>query len=138
MVSEDTTPSPPPEQCTCSTAYAGEYLCTTASANLTIRSGHGSSYGSIGKIPSGAIVTVTAASGTGKDDWAHVTYNGVSGYASMEYLQIVSGNLPSADLGSEFTAPILHRESWRTIENSYTEGDKPLVRIEPENGRSEQ
>ncbi|MEE1314940.1 MAG: SH3 domain-containing protein, partial [Faecalimonas sp.] len=72
--------------CNCSTSYAGTYICTTSSLNLTIRSGHGSSYSSVGSIPSGAAVTVTKASGRSSSDWAHVTYNGVSGYASMQYL----------------------------------------------------
>ncbi len=70
------------ESCTCSTSYAGTYKCTTSSLPLTIRSGHGTSFSSIGTILSGATVTVTKANGT----WAHVTYNGISGYASMEYL----------------------------------------------------
>ena len=76
-----------PEQCNCSTSYAGNYICTTSSSPLTIRSGHGTSYSAIGSIPSGATVYVSKADGT----WAHVTYNGISGYASMEYLQ-KSGN----------------------------------------------
>lgn len=72
-----------PDSCNCSTSYAGNYICTTSSAPLTIRSGHGTSYSAIGSIPSGATVYVSKANGT----WAHVTYNGVSGYASMEYLK---------------------------------------------------
>lgn len=68
--------------CNCSASYAGQYTCTTSSLNLTIRSGHGTSYSKVGSIPSGATVTVTKSDGT----WAHVTYNGVSGFASMEYL----------------------------------------------------
>lgn len=76
-------PDPTPNNCNCSTSYAGNYTCTTSSAPLTIRSGHGTSYSSIGSIPSGATVYVSKADGT----WAHVTYNGVSGYASMEYLK---------------------------------------------------
>ena len=72
------------EPCTCSTSYAGEYKCTVKNGNvLYIRNGHGSSYSSIGSIPSGATVTVTKGDGS----WAHVTYNGVTGYASMDYLQ---------------------------------------------------
>ena len=74
------------ESCNCSTSYAGNYICTTSSQNLNIRSGHGSSYGVIGSIPSGATVYVSKASGTGPTDWGHVEYNGVTGYASMEYL----------------------------------------------------
>ncbi len=79
--------TPGTTSCSCSTAYAGTYICTTSSLNLTIRSGHGSSYSAIGSIPSGATVTVTKASGTGSSDWAHVTYNGITGYASMQYLK---------------------------------------------------
>ncbi len=75
-----------PTSCSCSTSYAGTYICTTSSLDLTIRSGHGTSYSAIGSIPSGATVEVSKASGTGNSDWAHVTYNGVSGYASMQYL----------------------------------------------------
>ena len=78
--------SPGPTSCSCSTSYAGTYICTTSSLNLTIRSGHGSSYSAIGSIPPGATVTVSKASGTSSSDWAHVTYNGVTGYASMQYL----------------------------------------------------
>ena len=77
---------PEPEPCSCSTSYAGTYICTTSNSNLTIRSGHGISYSAIGSIPPGASVTVTKASGTSNSDWAHVTYNGISGYASMQYL----------------------------------------------------
>ena len=83
--------SAPSPGCNCSERYAGEYICTTSSANLTIRSGHSSSSGKVGSIPSGARVTVTKASGTSASDWAHVVYNGVSGYASMGYLQPVGG-----------------------------------------------
>ena len=78
--------TPGTDSCSCSASHAGTYVCTTSSLNLTIRSGHGSSYSAIGSIPSGATVTVSKASGTGSGDWAHVTYNGVSGYASMQYL----------------------------------------------------
>ena len=75
-----------PGYCNCSTAYAGTYVCTTSTLDLTIRSGHGTSFSAVGSIPSGATVTVTKATGTGVGDWAHVTYNGISGYASMQYL----------------------------------------------------
>lgn len=67
--------------CTCSDSYAGNYTCTSNST-LNIRSGHGSGYSVIGSIPSGATVYVSKADGS----WAHVSYNGVNGYASMQYL----------------------------------------------------
>ncbi len=70
------------DACSCSDSYAGNYTVTTSQLPLTIRSGHGSSYGKVGSIPKGTTVYVSKANGS----WAHVTYNGISGYCSMEYL----------------------------------------------------
>ena len=78
---------PAPTDCGCDEAFAGTYVCMTENDPLSIRGGHGANYARVGSIPPGATVTVTKASGTGSEDWAHVTYNGVSGYASMAYLQ---------------------------------------------------
>ena len=69
------------DECHCSASYAGDYTCTSNST-LNIRSGHGTSCSVIGQIPSGATVYVSKADGT----WAHVSYNGVNGYVSMQYL----------------------------------------------------
>ncbi len=66
--------------CSCSDSYAGDYVCTASSA-LNIRSGHGGTV--IGTIPSGAVVYVSKADGT----WAHVSYNGINGCSSMQYLK---------------------------------------------------
>ena len=71
-----------PVTCNCSDSYAGDYTCT-ASTSLTIRSGHGTGYSKVGSIPHGATVYVSKGDGS----WAHVSYNGVNGYASMSYLQ---------------------------------------------------
>ena len=71
-----------PQTCTCSEAYAGTYRCTTERVALTIRDQHGTNGNKIGSIPSGAEVYVSKANGS----WAHVEYNGVSGYATMNYL----------------------------------------------------
>ena len=70
------------DQCNCSSSYAGDYTCT-ANGNLYIRSGHGSNYSKVGSIPHGATVSVSKADG----NWAHVSYNGIQGYASMSYLK---------------------------------------------------
>ena len=75
-----------PDACGCSQEYAGIYVCTTYSSELMIRGGHGTSYAVMGYIPYGAEVYVSAASGDGNSDWAHVSYNGMCGYASMRYL----------------------------------------------------
>ena len=75
--------------CGCSAVHAGTYVCTTTSSSLRMRGGHGTNYSVVGNIPAGATVTVTKISGEGENAWAHVTYNGVSGYASMKYLSPV-------------------------------------------------
>ena len=74
-------------ECSCSDAYAGTYLCTTSVTGLNVRSGHSTAYDIIGSVPPGATVKVTHASGTSNSDWAHIQYNGISGYASMQYLR---------------------------------------------------
>ena len=76
--------------CACSTSYAGYYLCTTTGTNLYIRSGHGSSYSTVGYVTKGAVAYIDKASGTGSSDWGHVTFNGVSGYCSMQYMKKLS------------------------------------------------
>ena len=76
--------------CSCSTSYAGYYLCTTTGTNLYIRSGHGSNYSTVGNVTKGAVAYIDKASGTGSGDWGHVTFNGVSGYCSMQYMKKLS------------------------------------------------
>ena len=70
--------------CDCSTAYEGNYKCVVDGSTLNIRSGHGTSHSKIGSIPDGAVVYVSRANG----EWAHVYYNGINGYVSMEYLEL--------------------------------------------------
>ena len=75
--------------CDCSREYAGTYVSTSSGMDLRIRAGHGTSYAILGSIPYGARVTVLRASGEGNGKWAHVYYNGISGYVSMGYLKKV-------------------------------------------------
>ena len=70
-----------PDACNCDASYAGIYT-VTASGALNMRSGHGTQYGIVASIPTGTQVTVTKGNGT----WAHVEWNGVSGYCNMSYL----------------------------------------------------
>ena len=70
--------------CDCSREYDGNYMCVTGGSTLNIRSGHGTSHSIIGSIPDGAVVYVSKSNGS----WAHVYYNGISGYASMDYLEL--------------------------------------------------
>ncbi len=67
--------------CSCNDSFAGIYRCTSEDG-LIIRDGHSTDGDSIGFIPSGAEVEITRADGK----WAHVTYEGTSGYCKMEYL----------------------------------------------------
>ncbi|MGN0441313.1 MAG: dockerin type I domain-containing protein [Acutalibacteraceae bacterium] len=68
--------------CTCSTDYAGDYIVNTSSQDLNMRNAHGG--GSvITTIPKGTQVYVSKSDGT----WAHVEWNGYSGYCSMAYLK---------------------------------------------------
>lgn len=69
--------------CKCTTDYAGAYRTTTGDYTLNIRSGHGTSYAVVGSVPGGATLKVTKSDGK----WAHITYGGVSGYVSMDYLE---------------------------------------------------
>jgi len=91
--------------CACSANYSGNYRCT-ASGGLNIRSGHGTKYSAIGTVPNGALVTVTKASGTGSEDWGHITYDGVSGYVSMEYLELEKTELEIVEQPESVTATV--------------------------------
>ncbi len=69
--------------CSCSTSYAGTYIVDTEQSSLIMRSGHGTGYSIITTIPEGTEVKVTKGNGS----WAHVEWNGYSGYCSMDYLK---------------------------------------------------
>lgn len=64
-----------------SESYAGTYSVTASALNL--RSGPSTDSSKVGTIPGGTLVEVTSANGK----WAAVSYNGVSGYCSMDYLK---------------------------------------------------
>lgn len=80
-------------ECSCSSDYSGLYTTKNVETYLNIRSGHGSDYESLGKIPPNAEVRVTKSDG----EWAHVEYNGISGYCSMEFLE------KTADIASDMS-----------------------------------
>lgn len=133
-----------PVDCGCSEDYAGTYTCTTSTSYLNIRSGHNTSYGIVSSIPPKATVQVTKASGTGNSDWAHVEYNGVSGYASMQYLKKQT-EVPEAKmfdlaganmaLGNSLTMNLYVNQSdvatgdyYMTITKSYADGRADAVK----------
>ncbi len=74
--------------------YKAEVNLISAKSSLNLRNGPSTTDRVIGKIPSGGVVDVLAeASG-----WLYVRYNGVSGYASAEYLVRISGDEPAEDM----------------------------------------
>ena len=87
------------DPCTCSTKYAGTYKVKGTDGTLSISSGHGASTAAgnskLGSIPEGASVSISMAEGYNGQGassglYGHVTYNGISGYCSMNYLEKVS------------------------------------------------
>ncbi len=74
--------------CGCSIVNAGTYTTNTNGGDVNIRAGHSTNTDAIGKIPYGSSFHVSRAS----SDWAHITYNGTSGYVSMTVIRKVSGN----------------------------------------------
>ena len=79
------------ESCGFSSSYAGIYTTKNVTSYLNIRKEHSASSESIGRIPPDSTITVTAGDG----QWAHVTYNDISGYANMDYMQKVSEPAPT-------------------------------------------
>lgn len=73
----------PTDDCSCTEDYAGTYVTQNIETYLNIRSGHGSDFPIVGQIYPYSEFTVTKADG----NWAHVEYNGISGFCSMEYLR---------------------------------------------------
>jgi uncharacterized protein YgiM (DUF1202 family) len=104
--------------CSCSTSFVGEYICSTESLPLRIRSGHSTEYSTIGWIPSKATVYVSKSDG----GWAHVTYNGLSGYASMEYLTLVKGH-PYVEFDN--SSLVLSLEKYNTATLTFSHGNIP-------------
>lgn len=85
--------NPGSSECGCDVSYGGTYTTNGVLTYLNIRSGHGSEYDVIGKIPPDAEFSVIKADG----EWAHVEYNGISGLCHMDYIKKI------ADIGSGMT-----------------------------------
>jgi len=92
---------------TCSTEWAGYYRVKNTNGSLGLNNGHGygGSYTQLAAIPEGTIVYVSKAmnykgQGHSSGYWGHVTYNGISGYSSMNYLEFVSKDVTAPSVGS--------------------------------------
>lgn len=64
-----------------------EWTVITKSDNLNMRSGPGTEYDVVGKMPSGAQVTACGYSSNGPGNWIVVEYQGTYGWACTDYLQ---------------------------------------------------
>lgn len=73
-------PSPTPEP-TQSVSYIGQAVCT-AKESVNIREGAGTDSAVVGKLPAGGMADVISYEG----GWANVSYGGVTGYVSLDYL----------------------------------------------------
>ena len=70
----------------------------TASPSLRIRQGRGTSTKQVGSIPKGKIVSVSDI----QSNWGKVTYNGVTGYISMEYTKKYNESSSSSSTSSSY------------------------------------
>ena len=77
--------------------YSGTYATKGVTTFINIRSGKGTQYAAIGKIPAHAD-NIKVLDGDGK--WAHIEYNGVTGYCSMDYIQKLSPKESKMDIAS--------------------------------------
>lgn len=84
------TPTPAPAQPQPSNGFPRQGKVTTRSKNLNIRAGAGTNYKVLGSMPKGASVTIT---GEANGSWAAISYNGINGYASRQYLTYDQGGL---------------------------------------------
>lgn len=87
---------PDTDSCTCSEELAGNYIVNTDSLDLNIRNGHGTNSAIVGTIPKGTKIYVSKAN----SEWGHVSYAGIEGYVSMNYLrrEESSGERPIGDI----------------------------------------
>ena len=132
--------------CECDEAYAGFYRCITESDPLNMRGGHGTAYSVVGTIPSGATVYVSKAQGVSDSSWAHVEYNGIKGYCSMQYLKRVpeysveviyddhTGNATGANV--EVFDYVTVDEMTLTLPEQFSVTDalEPLIHVSAKNG----
>ena len=77
------------------------YVCATDTVN--IRSGAGTGYDKVGKMPSGAIADLVDDSVEG---WYQVSYNGVTGYVSADYSKLTDS--ATLSLGEQIVACLLY------------------------------
>ncbi len=98
-------PDIPHDVCNCTDDYAGIYRVVDVDDYLNMRSGHGVGFSLVGRIPAGAEVRVTKADGS----WAHVEYEGITGYSSMYYLERIELPESGMEIASQTVPPEKHK-----------------------------
>ena len=76
------------------TAFAASATATVTASRLNIRKGAGTSYAILSSAPSGSKVTVKST----EKGWSKITYNGITGYVSANYLSSTVSSSSSATL----------------------------------------
>ena len=79
------------------TSYAGVYTTKNVNTYLNIRSSNNTSSSVVGKINAGATFRVIKADGS----WAMVESGGVTGYSSMDYMELVGEIAPAMSIQGE-------------------------------------
>ena len=123
-----------------------QYIVTTNSDPLNMRSSASSSSSLVTRIPKGSEVTVIKVNSSGS--WGYVNWNGTTGYCSMQYLTkkpevvIVTPSMPSLSIsvGTSYSMTTLN---WNNCDNTdfygirvYKSDGTQLKYIEPYYGTS--
>ena len=73
------------------TANGNSYYGVVTASLLNIRSAASTGSGILGQIPYGQYVKVNWL----QQGWANISYNGIGGYVSLDYLNVMNGEMPS-------------------------------------------
>ena len=80
--------------------YKAQVNLVSEKSSLNLRNGPSTTDRVIGSVPHGGVVDVLAEA----ENWLYVRYNGVSGYASSQYLMRVSEDIPDEEETPEVSA----------------------------------
>lgn len=100
--------------------YTARVNLNSPKSSLNLRNGPSTAHRVIGSIPHWTVVDVLAEAG----DWLYVRYNGLSGYASAEYLETV--NAEEKPVESDGFEPVQNMHEFTTIMNT----DGVAIRLE--------
>lgn len=131
----DLTPEPASEPTTAATelSFTGQLVCT-AGDSVNIRSQADKNSEVVGTLPGGAVADAIAY----EDDWAHISYNGITGYVSRDYVVArhkPETDVPKGDWALILVSPFSELPDGFTVETAGFEGgkvDKRILKISEE------